>query len=147
MNLDSIGYSISTDKTKLDFEMIHRFLSTSYWSKNIPLQTVKKAAANSLCFGVYYKNKQIGYARVISDFASFAYLADVFVDEKHRGKGVSKYLMQYILDYPDLQGLRRWMLATQDAHALYAKFGFVPLAAPKRFMEKHCPTVYQNSTL
>ena len=143
MDFKKTGYSISTDKSKLDFEVIHQFLTQSYWSKNIPLELVKKAAANSLCFGVYYNETQIGYARIISDTTSFAYLADVFIVEEHRGKGLSKWLMQYIIDHPDLQGLRRWMLGTRDAHELYKKFGFKAMAAPDRFMELHFPNVYR----
>lgn len=143
MNLESLGYSISTDRDKLNIPMIHQFLATSYWAKNIPLETVKEAINNSLCFGVYFQNQQIAFARIITDSATFAYLADVFVVEHFRNKGVSKFLMQYISNYEKLQGLRRWMLATRDAHSLYLKFGFSPLAMPARFMEKHSPEIYQ----
>ncbi len=120
-------YTISTDKTRLDLIMIHQFLSQeAYWSPNIPLELVQKAIDNSLCFGIYADNQQVGFARVISDYATFGYLSDVFVLPEHRGKGLSKELMTYIMAYPTLQGLRRWMLITRDAHGLYSQFGFQP---------------------
>lgn len=136
--------SISCDKNLLDFDIIHQYLSQdSYWSKGIPRHVVEKAAQNSLCFGVYFNGKQIGYARIISDFASFAYLADVFVLPEYRGQGISKKLMDFIMNHEDLQGLRRWMLATLDAHGLYEQFGWKTMANPERFMEVHFPNVYQ----
>ena|ERR1700739_1370236 len=129
-------YSISTDKTKLQLDVVYNYLSVeSYWAKNIPLETVKKSIEGSLCFGVYFKDKQVGFARVISDYATFAYLADVFILEPHRGKGLSKKLMVEIMKHPKLQGLRRFSLATRDAHSLYAQFGFKPLAKPESIME------------
>jgi len=128
-------YSISTDKEKLDMEIIHDFLSNSYWSKDIPIETVKRSIENSICFGVYHQNKQVGFARVITDSATFGYLADVFIVEEHRGKGLSKMLMKFIMDYPQLQGLRRFCLATRDAHSLYMQFGFTLLKNPDRLME------------
>ncbi|OGU35441.1 MAG: GNAT family N-acetyltransferase [Ignavibacteria bacterium GWB2_35_6b] len=135
---------MSTDKSKLNIEVIHKFLSEdSYWSKNIPFEIVKKGIENSLCFGVYFNEEQIGFARMITDYASFAYLADVFILPDHRGKGLSKWLMEEIMNYPDMQGLRRIMLATADAHELYKKFGFVPPSKPERLMEIHKPNVYQ----
>lgn len=137
-------FLVSTDKRKLNIELIHDFLSHSYWSSGIPVKTVKNSIRNSLCFGVYLKNKQIGFARVITDFTSFGYLADVFVIEPFRGKGYSKLLMNAILKHPKLQGFRRWMLATRDAHGLYQKFGFVPLPNPEFFMQIHHPAVYQK---
>ncbi|MBO0930961.1 GNAT family N-acetyltransferase [Fibrella sp. HMF5036] len=118
---------ISTDKARLDVAMVHRFLSKeAYWSKNIPLDTVQRSIEGSLCFGIYLDNQQVGFARVITDYATFAYLADVFVLPEHRGKGLSKQLIAYIMAYPSLQGLRRWMLITYDAHGLYEQFGFKP---------------------
>lgn len=141
MNLDE--YEISTDASRFDIDAIHATLTQSYWSPGIPRETVVKATANALCFGVFHHGEQVGFARMITDRATFAYLADVYVAEAHRGKGVSKKLMAFILAHPDLQGLRRIMLATRDAHALYAQFGFTPLKAPDRLMEKHAPDVYQ----
>jgi GNAT superfamily N-acetyltransferase len=137
------NYTISTDKSKLDIAVIHDFLSNhSYWAKNMPVEVLKKAIENCLTFGVYYDDQQVGFARVISDFATFAYLADVFILEAHRKKGLSRQLMQEILQHQALQGLRRFMLATQDAHALYASFGFTPLTHPEWFMQIHNPHVY-----
>ncbi|WP_207423002.1 GNAT family N-acetyltransferase [Desertivirga brevis] len=127
---------ISTDKTKLDIPLIHSYLSKeSYWAKNIPLEIVERSIENSLCFGVYLNDNQIGFARIMSDYATFAYLADVFVLPPYRKRGVSKKLMEFIKEHPSLQGLRRWMLATMDAHGLYKQFGFSQLAHPDRFME------------
>lgn len=127
---------ISTDKFKLDREYIHRFLSSSYWAKDIPVETVKNSIEGSLCFGVYTTKQQIGFGRVISDLSTFAYLADVFIDEKHRGTGIGKWLVESILSHPKLQGLRRWMLATRDAHDLYSKFGFRLPEDPGRYMTR-----------
>ena len=132
MNSD---YTFSADKEKLDIKIIHGYLSRSYWSENIPVEIVKRSIENSLCFGVYHLDKQIGFARVISDFATFGYLADVFILEEHRGKGLSKKLMKYIMSHAQLQGLRRFCLATRDAHKLYEQFGFKALANPDRLME------------
>jgi len=128
-------FIISTDKTKLDVVLIHRYLCTeSYWAKNIPMQIVEKSIEGSLCFGIYHNTKQVGFARVITDQATFGYLADVFVIEEYRGRGLSKWLMEVIMNHPGLQGLRRWLLATKDAHGLYAQFGFTPLDKPERIM-------------
>ncbi|MEZ4690021.1 MAG: GNAT family N-acetyltransferase [Ignavibacteria bacterium] len=118
------NYLISTDKSKLDIKVIHGYLTNSYWAKNRPLKISKLTIKNSLCFGLYFKDKQIGYSRVITDYATFAYLADVFILEEFRGKGLSKWMMKIIFDYEDLQNVRRWLLATSDAHGLYEKFGF-----------------------
>jgi GNAT superfamily N-acetyltransferase len=142
---DEGGFTIDTDKARLQLETIHRFLSESYWAKGVPLDVLRRAIEGSLCFGVYDGNEQIGFARVISDYATFAYLADVFVQESHRGCGLAGRLMNAVVSHPQLQGLRRWMLATRDAHGLYAKFGFSPIAAPERFMERHDPLVYAAS--
>jgi GNAT superfamily N-acetyltransferase len=132
-----IDYTISTDKSKIDYDLVYNYLSKeSYWSKNIPLDVVKKGIENSVCFSIFYNEEQIGFARVITDKATFGYIADVFIIESHRGKGLSKLLMQYILDYAELQGFRSWMLATKDAHGLYEKFGFKLTSDTTRIMRK-----------
>ena len=136
-------FCISTEKARLDIKAIHQFLSTqAYWSLNIPVCRVEEAIAHSLNFGLYFKERQIGYARVISDFSSIAYLGDVFVLPDFRRQGLSKWLIQTIMEYPDLQGLRRWILSTADAHGLYKQFGWVPVAYPDRWMEVHNKEVY-----
>ena len=127
-------FSISTDKNKIDVGYVHEFLSHSYWSPGVPIKTVQKAMQGSLCFGVYYNDKQVGYARMVTDKATFAYLADVFIDEKFRGQGLGKWLVRMILAHPELQGLRRIMLATKDAHKLYEQLGFTPINNPERYM-------------
>jgi N-acetylglutamate synthase-like GNAT family acetyltransferase len=130
------GFNISTDKTLLNFEMIYQYLDQeSYWAKGIPKDRLKRAIDNSMCFGVYHQNKQIGFARVITDKATFAYLADVFILNAYRKQGLSKWLVQTIVEHPDLQGLRRWSLATADAHGLYKQFGFAPITGADRWME------------
>lgn len=139
-------YAISTDKSKLNIDVIHSFLTTSYWARGIPRATVERCIQNSLCFGAYCDDEQIGFARVISDYTTFAYLADVFVIEAHRGKGVSKMIMDEVIRHPQLQGLRRFVLGTRDAHGLYVKYGFTPLKAPDRWMEIHNPDVYVQKT-
>lgn len=137
------GLLFSTDKTLLQLQVIHDFLSReSYWAQNLPLEVLQRSIANSLCFGVYDNGAQVAFARVVTDQATFAYLADVFVLRSHRGRGISRWMMEQITAMPALQGLRRWMLGTRDAHALYAKFGFTPLKSPDRFMELHNPLVY-----
>jgi GNAT superfamily N-acetyltransferase len=138
------GYEISTEPGLLDFEVIHEFLAKSYWSPGIPRSIVERAIRNSLCFGLYCRAEQVGFARVITDKATFAYLADVFVLESHRGKGLSKWLMQVIKAHEDLQGLRRFMLITQDAHGLYQQFEFGALANPSRVMEITRPDIYRQ---
>jgi GNAT superfamily N-acetyltransferase len=136
-------YCISTDRAKLDINAIHNFLSTqSYWCKNIPFEKVKKSIDNSLNFGLFYKDQQIGLARIISDFSTMAYLADVYVLPEHRGKGLSKWMMHVVMSHPELQGLRRWMLLTADAHGLYKQFGWTLPAYPERYMEVHNKNVY-----
>lgn len=128
-------YTISDDKIKLNLEVIHRFLSQeAYWCKNIPIEIVQRSIENSLCFGVYQGNDQVGFARVITDQATFGYLADVFILPEHRGKGLSKQLVAFIMAYPPLQGLRRIMLVTFDAHGLYEQFGFKPIDSPENTM-------------
>jgi GNAT superfamily N-acetyltransferase len=137
------GYEISDDPARLDIDVIYTFLSeSSYWSKGIPRSVVEKSIAHSLCFGVYEDSAQIGFARVISDHATFALLADVFVLEGHRGKGLSKWLIQAVVAHPDLQGLRRLLLLTSDAHELYRQFGFTEIGNAWRFMEVLQPDIY-----
>ena len=138
------SYEITCDRTRLDIGAIHDFLSQAYWSAGIPRAVVERAIENSLCFGVFHDEQQVGFAREITDKATFAYLADVYIVSEHRGKGLSRRLVQEIIEHPDLQGLRRILLATRDAHGLYAKFGFKPLAAPDRIMEIHNPSIYRN---
>lgn len=138
-------YQISTDRQRIDVAVVHAYLTQSYWSPGIPRKVVERAIENSLCFGVYLGTQQIGFARIISDKATFAYLADVFILEPHRGKGLSKWLMEFITRHEELQGLRRFMLATKDAHGLYEQFGFTPLANPSRMMEKFNPNVYDTT--
>jgi GNAT superfamily N-acetyltransferase len=135
-------FVISTDRARLDLELIHAFLAASYWAKGIPREVVARSIENSLCFGVYGPQGQVGFARVISDFATYAYLGDVFVLESHRGRGLGKWLVECIIQFPGLQKLRRWSLVTHDAHRLYARFGFTPLAAPAGYMELRDPDVY-----
>lgn len=130
-------YTIDTDKARLDIDLIHRFLShEAYWTKNIPKPLLVRAIEHSLCFGAYDDRHQVGFARVVTDFAVFAYIGDVFVLPEYRGRGVSKLLMAAIDAHPDLQGLRRWSLVTRDAHDLYRQYGFTDLAAPERHMER-----------
>ena len=134
------GFIISTDKSLLDVDMIYAYLSKeSYWAKNIAEEKVKHSIENSMCFGIYKDGHQVGFARVVSDKATFAYLADVFIVGGFRGLGLSKWLVQTILAQPDLQGLRRWLLATADAHKLYNQFGFLPLTSPERWMGIYTP--------
>jgi GNAT superfamily N-acetyltransferase len=139
------AYEVSTDPARIDVLMVHEVLTSSYWAKGIPLETVQESIENSISFGVYHGQQLVGFARIISDRATFAYLADVFILPSHRGRGLSRWLMECIVSHPDLQGLRRWMLATQDAHGLYAKFGFTPLKSPESWMEIHRPDVYARS--
>lgn len=140
------GYRISSNKSDMNIESIHEFISKSYWAKGIPVETIKRAISNSLCFGVFSKEKeQVGFARMITDSATYAYLADVYIIEGHRGKGLSKWLMEEIMSHSDLQGLRRMTLATADAHGLYEKFGFSELAQPEVFMENWNPEIYKNA--
>lgn len=130
-------YLFSTDINRFQLSVIHQYLSEeSYWAKNIPREKVEKSMENALCFGVFTEGNQVGFARVISDFATIAYIGDVFILPQHRGKGLSKRLMRMIMEHPELQGLRRWILATADAHSLYEQFGFTALAKPERSMEK-----------
>jgi GNAT superfamily N-acetyltransferase len=132
-------FSISTDPKRLDVAMIHSFLTTSYWAEGIPMEIVKRSIERSLAFGMFKGNEQIGFARVITDYATFAYIGDVFVLEHFRGQGLGKWLMGVIVTHPELQGLRKWLLATRDAHGLYRQVGFTQLRHPERVMERSFP--------
>ena len=138
-------YRITTDPAHFDIAMVHGYLTSCYWAEGIPRETVKRSIAGALCFGLFERDAQIGFARVITDYATYAYLADVFILEPHRGKGLSTWMMECILADSRLQGLRRWSLVTRDAHGLYEKFGFTALANPQRYMEKIIPNVYKRS--
>jgi len=135
---------ISTDPSRFDLDVIHGYLARSYWAAGIPRETVERSIAGSLCFGAFDGDRQIGFARVVTDRATFAYLADVFVLEEFRGRGVATRLMQAIVAHPELQNLRRWLLVTRDAHPLYEKFGFRPLEKPDRHMEKVLSNAYRG---
>ena len=140
-------FEITTDLARIDVATVHVFLTGSYWAEGIPLATVERSLRNSLCFAICRGTELAGFARVISDYATFAYLADVFVLPAFRGRGLSKWLMRCITAHPDLQGLRRWSLVTRDAHRLYEEFGFRALQAPERWMEKHDPEIYSRSLI
>jgi GNAT superfamily N-acetyltransferase len=133
---DKDGYRISTDPSELDLGVVHGYLKESYWAAGVPEGVVRRSIEASLCFGIYRGEEQVGFARVITDRATFAYLADVFVLEEHRRRGIGKWLVEAVLSHPDLQGLRRWMLATRDAHDLYRRYGFAELGRPEIFMER-----------
>ena len=137
----SVPLEISTDPSRFDLDVVHGYLSRSYWAEGVPREIVERAVRGSLGFAAFEGGRQIGFARVITDRATFAYLADVFVLENFRGRGVASRIMEAIVSHPDLQGLRRWMLVTRDAHPLYEKFGFRPLAAPERHMEIARPDI------
>jgi len=140
-------FLISTDRSKLDVDVVHKFLARSYWAEGIPRETVERSIENSLCFGVYDNARQIGFARVISDFATYAYVADVFILEPYRERGLGKELMASIMAHPDLQGLRRWSLGTRDAQNLYAQYGFKPVVntRARTVMEIVDPEAYSRS--
>jgi GNAT superfamily N-acetyltransferase len=138
-------FLVTSDRARFDLDLIHGFLSRAYWSPGVPRETVERAIAGSLAFGLFEHDRQIGFARAITDGATFAYLADVFVLEAHRGRGLGMFLMESVMAHPSLQGLRRFTLATRDAHDLYRRFGFTPLSAPDRFMERFAPDVYAES--
>ncbi|HEV2704646.1 MAG TPA: GNAT family N-acetyltransferase [Pyrinomonadaceae bacterium] len=139
-------YTISTDPARLDVEMIHRFLDeSSYWARGRTLSTVRRSIEHSFNFGIYTGDgTQVGFARVITDYATFAWLADVFIVEAHRGRGLGKWLVKVILGHADLQGFRRWLLATKDAHEIYRQFGFDALRRPERFMERADPAMTER---
>jgi GNAT superfamily N-acetyltransferase len=138
------AFEISTDGARMDVAVIHGFLTRSYWAEGIPEATVRRSISNSLCFGLFCSGRQVGFARVVTDRATFAYLADVFVLQEFRGQGLSKWMMEVIVAHPDLRGLRRWLLATRDAHELYRAYGFKDLASPGSFLERHDPDVYRR---
>jgi GNAT superfamily N-acetyltransferase len=140
MNWTKDIFTISDEFEHLQLEVIVEYLARAYWSNQRPRAVIEKSLKHSLCFGVYENQTQIGFARVVTDHATFAYLADVFILESHQGHGLGKWLVQTILEHPDLQGLRRWILATRDAHGLYAQFGFTALENPDRYMTKFDPT-------
>ncbi len=143
-------FAVDTETSRIDVAAVHAFLAQSYWAKGIPLAVMRRAIEGSLCFGLYATSpdaclvagEQIGFARLVTDRATFAYLADVYVLEAWRGRGLATWLMECIVSHPDVQGLRRWVLATRDAHALYAKFGFTPIANPERWMHRWDPDIY-----
>jgi len=137
-------FVLSTDRERLDLDVIHGFLTECYWAKGISREIVARSIENSLCFGVYSGNQQVGFARVISDFATYAYIADVFVLNTHRGCGLGKWLMECIMQHPQLQGLRRWSVVTSDAHGLYAKSGFKAPKRPENYMERHNEEIYRR---
>jgi GNAT superfamily N-acetyltransferase len=139
------GYLISTDRSRLNIDLIHEFLSkTSYWATGRVRDVVERSIDNSLSFGVYVGSDQVGFARVVTDYATFAWIADVFVLPEHRGHGLSKWLMEVMLSHPQLQGFRRWVLATKDAHSLYERFAFIPLHRPERWMERPDPNMQES---
>ena len=144
-------YVASDEAARLDMDVVHGFLAASYWCRDIPRALLEKAVANSLAFGVYdlssagargAKGSQVGFCRLVTDRATYAYLADVFILESHRGRGLSKLMMKCVMSHPEVQGLRRWGLMTRDAHGLYSQFGFAPLAEPSRAMEIHKRNMY-----
>lgn len=138
------AFTVSTDAARFDLDVIHGYLARSYWAQGVPRDVVARSIEGALCFGVWADDRQVGFARVITDRATYAYLADVFVLEEQRGQGLGVFLMECVMAHPDLQGLRRWSLVTRDAHALYRRFGFNDLAAPERYMEKVDSDVYRT---
>lgn len=137
------GYTISTDKSKLDLDYIHHYLSgASYWARNIPPSVVQTSIDHAFCVGAFKENQQVGFGRLITDYATFGYVADIFVDELHRGRGLSKQIVKLMLAQPFVRGLRRLMLGTRDAHGLYAQYGFSAIKNPAAFMEIHRPDIY-----
>ena len=137
-------YTVTTDPARVDLAVVHGYLADSYWAKGIPLEVVRRAIANSLNFSIHHGATQVGFARVITDYATFGYVGDVFVLEPHRGRGLSKWVMELIVAHPELQGFRRWVLLTRDAHGLYRQFGFTAIAAPDRYMERWTPEAYRS---
>lgn len=144
MTIEKNQFTITTEKEKFDVEFIHSFLTRSYWAEGISKEVIKRSIDGALCFGLFENDKQIGFARTITDKATFAYLADVFIVEEYRGRGLSKWLMEVLMSHPSLQGLRRMMLATKDAHGLYEKFGFTALNNVDRWMQINDPNVYKH---
>lgn len=140
------GFLFSTDRSKLNVAYIHQFIAeSSYWAQGVPRVVIERSIENSLCFGIYRLDAQVGFARLVTDYATFAYLADVFVDEAYRGRGLSKRLMEFIQGLEELKILRRMMLVTRDAQELYARYGFKPVTSPEKYMELHRPDVYKKS--
>ena len=140
-------FRLTTDPARVDLDAVHGYLSRSYWAKGIPREVVRRSIEHSLNFSLWHEPgaaapRQVGFSRVITDYATFLYLGDVYVLEEFRGRGLSTWMMEVITDHPELQGFRRWALLTRDAHGLYEKFGWKPLAAPDRWMERHFPDVY-----
>ena len=138
-------FTISTDPVRLDIAAIHGFLTRSYWAEGIPPETVRRSIDHSIPFGLFHAARQIGFARWITDHATFAYLGDVYVLEEYRGQGLGTWLMEAVMSHPDVQGQRRWVLLTRDAHGLYARYGFEALAAPQRYMERRWTDVYGSA--
>jgi GNAT superfamily N-acetyltransferase len=138
-------YTVSTDQSRFDVEMIYAFLTSCYWAQGVPRDVVQRSIENALCFGVFDGDAQVGFARVITDRATYAYIGDVFVLESHRGRGLGKRLMQAIMEHPELQGFRRWSLVTSDAHGLYEQFGFTTLSRPQDYMELRDLDVYNKA--
>ena len=139
-------YCVSSDPNRLDLTTVHDYLSKSYWSPGIPIEVIKRAMEGSICFCLFHRDSQIGFARVITDRATFAYLCDVYVLDDYQRQGLGHWLMEVVTSHPDLQGLRRFVLVTRDAHRLYERFGFLPLARPEGYMELHRPNVYSNNS-
>lgn len=138
-------YTVSTDQSLLDIDLIHDFISNhSYWGTGRAREVVRRSIENSLAFGVYHNEQQVGFARIVTDYATFAWVADVFVVPEHRGRGLSKWLMEVIIGHPNLQGFRRWVLATKDAQGLYEQFGFIKLLRPERWMERPDPNMKES---
>ena len=138
------GFTLSTDPARLDLDMLYAFLSNSYWGRGLPRDVFERSVRHALCFGIYEGARQVGFARVVTDFATVAYLGDVFVLEAWRGRGLSRWLMEVIVAHPQLQGFRRWVLSTRDAHGLYERFGFIPLHRPERWMERPDPNMKES---
>jgi GNAT superfamily N-acetyltransferase len=139
-------YTISTDRTRIDVSAVHGYLTRSYWCPGIPEDVVRRGIGGAICFGIYQGRVQVGFCRVITDQATYAYLSDVFVLETHRGRGLSKWMMEVVMAHPSLQGLRCFALSTRDAHSLYARYGFTPVATPERQMEIMRRTIYLQSS-
>jgi GNAT superfamily N-acetyltransferase len=138
-------YIISTNRSRLDIDLIHDFISNdSYWGTGRAREVVARSIENSLPFGIYQSDNQVGFARVVTDYATFAWVADVFILPEHRGRGLSKWMMEVILAHPRLQGFRRWVLSTKDAHGVYERFGFMPLKKPERWMERFDPNMKES---
>jgi GNAT superfamily N-acetyltransferase len=135
-------YRISDDPEEVDVTVVHEFLSTSYWARGIPRETVVRGIAHSLPFSLFLGHRQVGFARAVTDRATFAYLADVFVIEEQRGRGLGAWLVATVLAHPELSGLRRWLLVTRDAHGLYRRFGFTAVADPAALLTRHAPDIY-----